>query len=817
MAIIAVGQLSLTDLNDAIVAVSEPPNPTDGLIWIDRSKTPNLIKRYSEAISDWEIIGEVSEEGTAETIINITETLGNMANDNIIDYNERQVIKDKITGIIGYIISDTDSAMPTANYLDSNGRGGFYTVRKSALNAGITSDNSVYVDVENKYNSLKSYLDGLTPVKAWDLSELNKDKNISVSKTVFRDRWLQYYLAVDALATATAEKLKQNVDDIRIGGRNFISNGDFSIPLSNARWKDYYYGQVQEIVDISTEAPPYQYSLHVNNTANGHGGIYYVPIFEGNVANKLVGTEVTIQFWIKYQNIVQGNADWNAGRFGELMIEGEDSSGTKVYSYHMVGGDYNYITGTNMEWTKHVGTIKIELPTNAVKLTKISFRHGLDNCKGEFWTTGLKLEQGNIATDWSDDPLDMQGRIVDVEQKITPEGIMTIVEASEKWMEQSDEVAILATKLNNVEQRLTPEGITTVISDSTFYENYINTLSKKADSSDLANYTTKGETELLQSELEGKIADAINGIDFEPYATKSELEETSKNITAKFSATGGMNLLRNSIGFAEFGTSEDDRNWIQLGTSSRLSRVNNDNDLDVLGFGSGFQWLAGTSTEWSAIDQKVNVSIGTPYTLSWYAQKSNSSSSSNDDGALLIQILEEISGVLTVVKEYKYDSEYTTNGEYEYGQFVNDQTLPKDMQQPSPYIPTRATAIVRVRANGLAIAKVTGLMLTIGDVALKWSLATGETYNTNVRLDINGIRVSQLNEDKVIIGYTQITPDEFAGFYSSDYGATFEKVFYLNGEETVTKKIRALEEFTMGTIKIIKYHNGWAFVPAIDE
>src|SRR5690606_1307610 len=299
--IIGRGQLTLTDLNDAIISGTEPTSKVVGTLWIDESVNPKLIKRWDGNV--WLVIGEILDEGTGETIVDITETLGNMANDNIIDYNERQVIKDKLTEIIGYIIADTTTTLPTTTVLDRDAKGGFYAVRKSALNAGLPSNDTRYIEVATRYNALKSYLDGLSPVKPWDLRTANADKNITVVKNTFRDRWLQYYLAVDALATATADKLRENVDNVKVGGRNFASNGDFSIPLADALWKDSYVGQVSEIVDISAEKPPFQFAYHVKNTTNTNGGIFTGSLFEGAVANELVGKEVTIQFWLKYQNI----------------------------------------------------------------------------------------------------------------------------------------------------------------------------------------------------------------------------------------------------------------------------------------------------------------------------------------------------------------------------------------------------------------------------------------------------------------------------------------------------------------------------------
>jgi len=74
-----------------------------------------------------------------------------------------------------------------------------------------------------------------------------------------------------------------------------------------------------------------------------------------------------------------------------------------------------------------------------------------------------------------------------------------------------------------------------------------------------------------------------------------------------------------------------------------------------------------------------------------------------------------------------------------------------------------------------------------------------------------------LDSDYNEIGYTQITPDEFAGYYDTTGNGNFEKIFYLNGEETVTKKFRALNEINMGQVKVVNIdttsRKGWAFVP----
>jgi len=210
--IIAVGQLALMDLNDAIVSGTPPSNPVVGTLWIDESQDPAMLKKWNGEA--WIDLGELDPD-ISVTIEEITETLGNMANDNIINFQERQVIKDKLTEIIGYVIADTATTLPTVSTLDNSGKGSFWSVRKSARNIGIPTNNATYVNVATRYNNLKSYLESLKPIAPWDTRNANADVVISVVKSTFRDVWLQYYLAVDALAELTAQKIKENENKLK--------------------------------------------------------------------------------------------------------------------------------------------------------------------------------------------------------------------------------------------------------------------------------------------------------------------------------------------------------------------------------------------------------------------------------------------------------------------------------------------------------------------------------------------------------------------------------------------------------------------------
>lgn len=231
MAPLATGTFSLMDMNDAIVSGTAPTNPTVGTLWLDTSVTPNMMKKWGG--SSWVDIGEL-DPNYSDTIENINKSIDDITSDSVIDYTERKILKDRITEIIGYVIADNATTLPAAATLDSSGKGEFYTVRKQALNVGIQTADTTYSAVATQYNNLKTYLEGLTPVKVWDLSTANKSKTIPVTKSTFRDKFLQYENAINALIVATAAKQKDNSDAADQKGQDALDD----LGLYGEKWTD---------------------------------------------------------------------------------------------------------------------------------------------------------------------------------------------------------------------------------------------------------------------------------------------------------------------------------------------------------------------------------------------------------------------------------------------------------------------------------------------------------------------------------------------------------------------------------------------------
>ena len=113
---------------------------------------------------------------------------------------------------------------------------------------------------------------------------------------------------------------------------------------------------------------------------------------------------------------------------------------------------------------------------------------------------------------------------------------------------------------------------------------------------------------------------------------------------------------------------------------------------------------------------------------------------------------------------------------------------------------------------------ISGIMYNIGSIPLKWQPYPSEIYNTNVKIDINGVTVKNNQTD----GYTMITPQEFSGYSRID--GNIERIFTLNGQVTEVKMLKAekritmepVSVFAMNTVTDTKRIRGWAFVPSFE-
>ena len=280
--------------------------------------------------------------------------------------------------------------------------------------------------------------------------------------------------------------------------------------------------------------------------------------------------------------------------------------------------------------------------------------------------------------------------------------------------------------------------------------------------------------------VDGRI-DGQGGVNESINAVTSALEKTANEINAKFSSSGGVNLVRNSIGYAGLDF------WNVTGQVNTIQNL----DLEQLGFGSAFVHYEELND--SYIEQTINTTKGSDYSLSVWIKKEIDDGINSNAGVEIWANDELIAFIGKLTGE-------TTNG-YELGLYT---------------FKTEYSEIkLRITFGAGSEAYVTGLMVNVGTVPFQWQHHPQEIYNTNIQMNLNGIKV--INQQTK--GYTIMSPIEFSGYgqvLDENNQPVMKRIFTLNGATTEVEKLDARTEINMSPIKIVpiqsEAYNGWAFI-----
>lgn len=465
----------------------------------------------------------------------------------------------------------------------------------------------------------------------------------------------------------------------------------------------------------------------------------------------------------------------------------------------------------------------------------------------------------------------------------------------------------LADWVAQAEQRISADSIINTVLGS---EDFTGIFDTKADTEDLTNLASYDDLASMQEEYQRLLQEGIDGIDFSPYVKNSELEQLKDSFNFTIQQAGGVNMLRNSLGFSGLDF-WDGAKGVNLILNSGVPVKNSSYNIQqyrmsglmeagkvytirlkgVLGAGKSHfgAWLDGglinlgafankgnglyeltftgqkgtntttsiihiytvystvvveSSIEWIKLEEGRTATDWTPapadgiaYTplvdTTQNADLSNLGFGSgflvdHKDRAILRQpvtLPEAKAGLYYAVSFYMNIASTTTGVTagikvYEDGKqsYIVGHT---DASKVSPngyqryyliYEPSSVNTEIEIFVTGASNTTVviSGIMFNIGNVALKWQPYPSEIYNTNVKIDINGITVKNNQTD----GYTMITPQEFSGYARVD--GEMERIFTLNGETTEVRMLKAEQRITMLPIAIFAMENsvnrGWAFV-----
>lgn len=644
------------------------------------------------------------------------------------------------------------------------------------------------------YNALNTYL---TPILA------NLTTNSAIVGQTMRDTFKTYYSARTDLLNAIASKAKDladnaqdTADNIAVGTRNLlIGTQDFS--------KGKYPGNTHITI---TDEKLFGNAVMKNDFTTGTG---YSDMYQLTTSIIPTGTQYTLSFYAK--------ADIDKTKMSCFFY----NPNTTVNSVNNQGGrstsgDGRTVFVLSTEWTKYWVTWT-QTQADKPKSVIIGRKTGGEEPNSAFYMSSPMLVEGNKPQTWMKAPEDIETAIngkegawvysptaptnpaiglVWVDSSKTPNqpkrwtggetGWVALTPEEVKDLPWGEDGSNLADWVAQAEQKISSDAIINTVLGS---EDFTGIFDKKANTEDLNNLASYDDLDAMQAEYERLLKEGIAGIDFSPYVTNTELEQLKDSFTFSVQQAGGVNMLKNSLGFS--GTDF----WQ---ASSGIDTTQND-QLAKLGFGSGFMINRVQNATIKQAIELPEAKQGLQYALSFYMNVATFGDTTGlQCGA---HIYEE--GVL----KYTVGVTDATQG------IPSDYHLYKLVFEPE----SPNTVIELFVTNGAqATVIISGVMYNIGNIALKWQPYPSEIYNTNVKIDINGITVKNNQTD----GYTMITPQEFSGY--ARVNGEMERIFTLNGQVTEVKMLKAEKRITMEPISVFAMNSketntiGWAFVASGD-
>lgn len=321
-----------------------------------------------------------------------------------------------------------------------------------------------------------------------------------------------------------------------------------------------------------------------------------------------------------------------------------------------------------------------------------------------------------------------------------------------------------------------------------FYGDYKTILNKTSVISNVEKISNKAKIRRLQSlinELDGMIeilAQETN--EQEERLTKYYQDFNEFMLSVK--KTGNDNLLKNSVMFA-YDSNKVPADWI-VEEEGELS-IFTDTESVTAGGISGHSF--------SLKNKKVRQRIFVKQDFETIEDKTYYTFST--------KIKKDVTGTC-YIKLYNSNEEHIiqlNEGESSfYGNYEIKGLLPKDGYYD-----------IEFYASEDSNAIFTDNMFSLGEYVIPWTQASGEVMNTQVNINLNGVLV----KSSVYLGdYTVMSPLEFAGY--SNINGTITKVFTINKDTTLVRKLESEDGIQMKPIKIVPVLTGdvqgWAFVPS---
>ena len=196
-----------------------------------------------------------------------------------------------------------------------------------------------------------------------------------------------------ALVTAEAGRLREELASLSVGGVNL---------LKRTKAFDRVNGRSQLLSEAYNNCV-----VRYFKNADANSAYQDIVEYSNSLYPELSGT-YTLSFWAK------GTGEMTTffyGQRGYLPV----SSGTTSQGLVSKAGDGNCRFTLSADWHRYYVVYKLkEAPAEATSIYKhVLFRHNSKSTTDEIWLAGVKLERGNLASDYSENPEDTESLITE--------------------------------------------------------------------------------------------------------------------------------------------------------------------------------------------------------------------------------------------------------------------------------------------------------------------------------------------------------------------------------------------------------------------
>lgn len=277
--------------------------------------------------------------------------------------------------------------------------------------------------------------DGKTPYIHFAYADDNKGTNLSFTDK--NQRYQGYYSDYTEANSSDYKKYTwvDRLANVQVGGTNLVrGTANFS---SGWAWNT----KVATITDIIDKFNVYHGTSTGTDTASNNYDVRF-----DNALTVLPDTEYTLSFWVKGSGTIYSHF------FPSCVAYGINSDGKTTTSAD------GFITHTlKSNWERYWITWKT-LPT-ASGLKNVLPCRQVSTAKSEVWLYGVKLEKGNVPTDWTPAPEDTQEQIDSKADSALTQEQLNALEAKRLQMEVElkakatlEQVSELETFINNLKK-----------------------------------------------------------------------------------------------------------------------------------------------------------------------------------------------------------------------------------------------------------------------------------------------------------------------------------------------------------------------------